>query len=181
MANPTMVNAVGGGDTKQDLQLEELSQIISGKDIRYDPEHWPGLYVRFEENSPAIFIFGTGKYNIAGAKSESELLRSNKKILTQLRDVGYTVEDDGFEIRNLVFLDKFSMELDLEALSLKFGLEETEYNPGKFPGMVHSPTEFEGTFVIFRSGNIIYTGSSERKDAERAFESLFETLDSLFS
>jgi transcription initiation factor TFIID TATA-box-binding protein len=102
-----LVNAVGGGDLNQEVDLNELYIDIKGEEVRYAPEHWPGLSVKFTDDSPTVMIFRTGKYNIAGASSISELKSANKKIITQLQklNIGGNVSD--FEVRNLVYLHNY--------------------------------------------------------------------------
>lgn len=80
----------------------------------------------------------------------------------------------------LVHTANYPKELELGALSTAFGLEQTEYNPTKFSGVVYQPERFNGTFVIFRTGNTIYTGSSDSEDISDAFHYLFDKIDGLF-
>lgn len=182
MPDPTLVNAVGGGDLGQELPLGEIKDQITGEEVRYDPEYWPGLYIRLVEDSPAIFLFRTGKYNIAGADSVDELLEAKRKIHSILKELGHVKDiNNSFEIRNLVFVDEYDKNINLETISLELGLEYTEYDPEQFPGVVYSASKFKGTFIIFESGKVVYTGSDDTDDVEDAFESLFELFDTLFS
>jgi TATA-box binding protein (TBP) (component of TFIID and TFIIIB) len=59
MADPELVNAVGGGSLGREPDLQFLYEALDGEEIRYDPEYWLGLYLRFTEDSPAILIFRT--------------------------------------------------------------------------------------------------------------------------
>lgn len=180
MAEPELVNAVGGGSLGRELDLQFLYEALDGEEIRYDPEHWPGLYLRFTEDSPAILVFRTGKYNIAGADSTSQLNQINNEFIARLQELGIEDKGSSFELRNLVFLDKYSRELDLDQVVIALGLEESEYEPEQFPGILYRPTDAAGTFLIFRNGKVIFTGSSSLDDAETAFASLFAQLDKLF-
>ena len=180
MVSPELVNAVGGGDLQQELDLQALYDEISADEIRYDPEYWPGLYIRFNDGSPAIMVFRTGKYNIAGADSIDELINANQKFLSVVRELGLTFDDPGFEIRNLVFLEKYDKELNLDPVAVKLGLENTEYEPEQFPGLLYRSPEFIGTFLIFRNGKILFTGSNSPESSIEAFQTLFAELDNLF-
>lgn len=180
MPHPTLVNAVGGGDTGIDFRLSELNELISGSEVRYDPEHWPALYFQLNSDLPPVFVFNTGKYNIAGADTVDDLLNTNAEFLSVLSDLGYS-PDENFQIRNLVHTGEYPRELELGMLSTGLGLEATEYHPEKSSSVVYSPTEFDGTFLIFRTGKIIYTGSNNDRDISRAFDYLFKKIDGLFS
>ncbi len=180
MIDPTLVNAVGGGSLGQELDLQSLYEVLDGEEVRYDPEHWPGLYLRFTEDSPAVLIFRTGKYNIAGADSIQQLNRVNDDFISQMNELGIKRDGSSFEVRNLVFLDQYSRELNLDQIVVALGFEESEYEPEQFPGVLYRPKDATGTFLIFRNGKVIFTGSNSASDAETAFASLFGLLDELF-
>lgn len=181
MSEPELVNIVGGGDLNQELRLETLCEDIVGEEVRYDPEQWAGLYIRFEENQPAILVFSSGKYNIAGADSEEQLLEINKKFITNLSELGITIGDPSFEIRNRVYLDQFDKEFDLNTLTVGLGMENTEYEPEQFPGIFYDNPEEEGVFLIFRTGKVVLTGVKTNYQATRSFESLHEQITRLLS
>jgi transcription initiation factor TFIID TATA-box-binding protein len=187
MLNPEIVNAVGGGDLNQELDLQVLFEAVEGEEVRYDPEYWPGLYIRFTEESPAIMVFRTGKYNIAGAESIEELTDSNEEFLSTFEKLGITPNPDStnppanFEIRNLVFLDRYQEELALNPVAVGLGLENAEYEPEQFPGLLFRPSDDTGTFLIFRTGKIVLTGTKNPESAMDSFESLFAQLDEMFS
>lgn len=181
MPEPEIVNAVGGGGLSQELDLQLLYDVIEGHEVRYDPEYWPGLYLKFAEDSPTIMVFRTGKYNIAGADSVQELNEANREFLEYIRDLGIDTDNPSFDIRNLVFLDQYGKELNLDQVVVALGLEDAEYEPEQFPGILYRPADTEGTFLIFRNGKVILTGAKFSNTAKEAFSSLFSTLDRLFS
>lgn len=181
MPSPELVNAVGGGDLQQELDLYALYDDISANELRYDPEYWPGLYLRFNDDSPAIMIFRTGKYNIAGADSINKLNNANQTFLSAVSKLGINFTDTNFNIRNLVFLEKYERDLNLDPIAVGLGLENTEYEPEQFPGLLYRSPEFVGTFLIFRNGKIILTGVNSSEDSRESFATLFAELDKLFS
>jgi len=180
MSEAELVNAVGGGDLNVELDLNELQKDIDGEEVRYEPKHWPGLYIRFTTDAPAILLFGTGKYNIAGAESIDELLNANEQVLNNLLDLNINVDTTTFEVRNLVFLDSYHRELNLETLTVALGLERAEYEPEQFPGVLYQDPDVTGTFLIFRNGKIILTGAKKSEAAKSAFEKIFDAIDMLF-
>lgn len=180
MVNPELVNAVGGGDLGFELDLEELCESLEGNVIEYEPEVWPGLKIKFESESPAILVFRTGKYNIAGANSIRELYEQKSIFIDEISQLGITNVKEEFEVRNLVFLDKYDKELNLDTVTIALGLEDTEYEPEQFPGALYNPPNYQGTFLVFRNGKIVLTGAKNEKLAEEAFIDFFDLLDSLF-
>ena len=180
MVEPEIVNAVGGGDLNQELDLQFLFDTLSAKEIRYEPEHWPGLYMRLKKESPAVMVFRTGKYNIAGAGSIEKLNQSNEEFLSVIENIGIKFNNTGFNVRNLVFIEKYGRELDLNQLAVGLGLENTEYEPGQFPGLLYRTSQFSGTFLLFKNGKVILTGLKNVDKSIDEYEVLFSKLNELF-
>ena len=70
--------------------------------------------------------------------------------------------------------------LDLSALAIGLGLEFTEYEPEQFPGLVYRPTNYDCVMLIFGSGKVIITGTTDVDLAEEAVTGLLEQIDTLF-
>jgi len=66
--------------------------------------------------------------------------------------------------------------LDLASLAIELGLEDKEYEPEQFPALIYSRGEVAGTFLIFESGKVILTGSSDIEQVSEAFTNLFDRL-----
>lgn len=176
-----LVNVVGGSDLNQELDLAELYNDLVGNEIRYEPEVWAGLYVRFEEDQPAILVFSSGKYNIAGADSVEELKEIDRVFRSRLTDLGIEFEGSVFDIRNQVYLCQYKSEFDLNTLAIGLGMENTEYEPEQFPGIFYDIPNEKGTFLIFRTGKVVLTGVRTWREAERALSTLFKKFDKLRS
>ena len=176
-----LVNAVGGGDVHSELDLDVLLDLLDVPVKRYDPEYHPSLYLKLEEGGATILVFRTGKYNIAGAESIQDLVKTNKQFLSQLSELGIDTSSsaDSFEVRNLVFNSEFDAEFDLSALVIGLGLECAEYEPEQFPGVQYKPPIGKGVFLIFRTGKVILTGATKKDVAEEMFDNLQENLDNM--
>ena len=79
---------VGSGSLNAEIDLEKLSEEIGQPRARYDPEKYPGMYLRFEEGTPLITLYRTGKYIITGPTSKAELFDLRERFLTFLSDIG---------------------------------------------------------------------------------------------
>ena len=180
MTNPELVNAVGGGTLPQELQLSSLYEMLDGEEVRYDPEYWPGLYLRFAVDSPAVLVFRTGKYNVAGADSLQGLHDANDTFLTCIEELGINTQNPQFEVRNLVYLDTYGKELELDQAVVTLGLENAEYEPEQFPGILYRPPDGIGTFLIFGNGKVLLTGAATDEIVDDAFTTLFAALDEAF-
>lgn len=179
MSKPKLINIVGGSELNQELRLDILCEEIDGDEVRYDPEQWAGLYIRFEEDQPAILVFSSGKYNIAGAESEDQIFKTNDRFITTMSGLGITIGDPSFEIRNRVYMDQFDREFDLTALTIGLEMENTEYEPEQFPGLFYDNPDEGGIFLIFRTGKVILTGVKTDHEANESFKSLRGKINKL--
>lgn len=80
---------------------------------------------------------------------------------------------------NVVVSASVHRELPLEQLATQ--LENAEYNPEQFPGLILKLNLDEGkaSFLLFSSGKIICTGTRSLEQARRALDRLVEELTAL--
>ena len=177
----SLVNAVGGGDLGIEVNLEELEKDLDIFLIRYDPESYPALYMQFEEDSPKVSLFRTGSYHIAGAKSVEEVWQARSDFFEALETLNILVSesDDDFAIRNLICVANTNLDLDLNTLAIGLGLENVEYEPEQFPGLVYRSPEIVPVLLIFASGKIVMTGASEFESVLFAYEHIQNRLSRL--
>lgn len=177
-----IVNVVGGGDLQREIRLEKVYEDISAPTARYDPETFAGVYIKFKESGPAVMLFSSGKYNIAGAPSAESLRDAHKQLIDALIDLGIEIDPSQIEveIRNRVYVDDCGYELDLETLLPDLGFENTEYEPETFPGIMYRPKQ-GGLLIIFRSGKMMVTGLSDPEKANHLIEQTKDKIHALFS
>lgn len=84
---------------------------------------------------------------------------------------------DTFSIENVVVSTSLEQEVDLQQLAND--VEQTEFDPDRFPGLLFRTTEPETAVLIFRSGNLVCTGAKSVEAAQRALATAFETLSPL--
>lgn len=77
-----VVNMVGSGSLSIELDLETLTEEIDHPETRYDPNKYPGMYLRFGEDAPLITIYRTGKYIITGPTSKEEMFDIRERFLS---------------------------------------------------------------------------------------------------
>lgn len=178
----SLVNAVGGGNVGTELDLTGLQTHLPISS-EYEPEQHPGLYFKLPETGVTVMLFRSGEYHLSGGKSIDELRKTKKEFIDILNHTAPDLERNAatFEVRNLVHTGDIGRELELSELAIGLGLKNTEYNPEQFPGIIYTTTEFEGTFLIFRSGKVILTGCKNMESVDLSFEKLSYKLNSLFN
>jgi transcription initiation factor TFIID TATA-box-binding protein len=69
------------------------------------------------------------------------------------------------------------MDLNLNTLAMK--LDNTEYEPEQFPGLVYKLHEAKATFLLFSNGKIVCTGTKSEADVYKAVHMLIKVLKNL--
>ena len=165
-----IVNVVGSGSLDAEFDLERVAADI-GSIAEYDPDKYPGMYLRFAEDAPLITVYRTGKYIVTGADSKEEAQTIRERFLDLLADNGMITapDDEWFRIQNLVCTAELGESLNLNALAIGLGLESTEYEPEQFPGLIYRPSEADSVVLLFASGRVVITGSPDLNVAEQTF------------
>lgn len=174
-----IVNVIGSGSLDIEVDLVQLSKEIGQPQASYDPNKHPALYLRIDENQPLITVYRTGKFNITGASSSGEIYSAKERFLKFLKSIGVIDDPNSsqFSINNYVCTGELGVDLNLNALTLELGLEQTEYEPEQFPGLVYRPEVTTAVLLLFASGRVVVTGTNELEKAEKAFKSLQDQLD----
>lgn len=64
-------------------------------------------------------------------------------------------------------------ELDLSAIAVLLGIENTEYEPEQFPGVIYREND-RITMLLFSSGKFVVTGSTSYGQALSSVERLLD-------
>jgi transcription initiation factor TFIID TATA-box-binding protein len=177
-----IVNVVASGSLDAEFDLERVAADI-GSIADYDPDKYPGMYLRFGDEDPLITVYRTGKYIVTGADSEEEAQAIRERFLDLLAENGMipAPEDEWFRIQNFVCTAELDKSLNLNALAIGLGLENTEYEPEQFPGLIYRPTGADSVVLLFASGRVVITGSPNLDEAEETFTALQEEVTDLLA
>lgn len=175
---PKIVNVVGSGSLHGEFDLGIVSDDF-GDIAEYDPEQYPGMYLRLDDDSPLITLYRTGKYIVTGASSAEDAYSMRGRFLSELSSRGMIdqEEDKWFKIQNIVFTAELNRSINLSALIVSLGFETTEYEPEQFPGLIYRPIEIDVVILIFSSGRVVLTGNTDPDKVNEALENLVEELD----
>ncbi|MBI2659305.1 TATA-box-binding protein [Candidatus Woesearchaeota archaeon] len=168
-----VVNIVVSTSLKHDIPLEKMAATLSNTE--YNPEQFPGLVIRIKEPKTSALIFSSGKVVCTGARSMDKVEESIKKIIKSLEkiNVKITVKPE-IKIQNIVASGSVGMDLNLNTLAMK--LENTEYEPEQFPGLVYKLAAAKATFLLFSNGKVVCTGTKSEKEVHAALDKLIENL-----
>ena len=85
-------------------------------------------------------------------------------------------DDEWFSIQNYVCTGGIGRTQNLNALAVGLGLENTEYEPEQFPGLIYRPASRDCVVLIFATGKVVLTGARDLEIAEATFEELRQQL-----
>jgi len=169
-------NVVASASLGQKFDLELIS--IAMDRVEYEPEQFPGLVYHLDEPKAAALIFGSGKIVCTGAKSIEEAELAINKIVDRIKKAGIDIrEKPNVVVQNIVATANLEAELNLDAIAI--GLENTEYEPEQFPGLVYRMKGPKVVLLLFGSGKIVCTGAKSIEDAEKAATKVREKLEGL--
>ena len=159
------------------LDLNEVIRVLEGAD--YNKES-PGVVYRTASPKTAALIFGSGKIVCTGAKSIADVSVGLSKVFEKLKEMGVQITSKPeITIQNIVASADLGRVLNLNAIAIGLGLENIEYEPEQFPGLVYRLSNPKVVMLLFGSGKLVVTGGKRPEDAEAAVEKIVLELDGL--
>jgi transcription initiation factor TFIID TATA-box-binding protein len=166
-------NIVASASLNVEVPLEKIVSKLEG--MEYEPEQFPGLVYRMEKPKAAALIFGSGKIVCTGARSIEDVNTVFKKVISVIKSVGTQVPKSfKIQVENIVASAKIEGNLNLDTIALN--LENSEYEPEQFPGLVYRMNEPKVAFLLFGSGKIVCTGGRSVKDVKTALNKVYKKL-----
>jgi transcription initiation factor TFIID TATA-box-binding protein len=164
-------------DLETHLDLERL--LFEIPDSEYNPDRFPALIVKYKEPKVSFLIFRNGKINCTGANHMTRVREGVMKLVNELRSLGVGIEKDPvITVTNLVSTVDLGLELNLDEIALN--VENVEYEPEQFPGLVYRPHDWphdsNPSILVFRTGKLVVAGVREASQARRLVEELVESL-----
>ncbi|AAC82822.1 MULTISPECIES: TATA-box-binding protein [Halobacterium] len=171
-------NVVASSDLGQELALDQLSTDLPGAE--YNPEDFPGVVYRLQEPKSATLIFRSGKVVCTGAKSVDDVHEALGIVFGDIRELGIDVTSNPpIEVQNIVSSASLEQSLNLNAIAIGLGLEQIEYEPEQFPGLVYRLDDPDVVVLLFGSGKLVITGGQNPDEAEQALAHVQDRLTEL--
>jgi transcription initiation factor TFIID TATA-box-binding protein len=169
-------NVVASTAIGHEVDLNSLALDLDGAD--YDPKQFPGLVYRTKDPKTASLIFSSGKIVCTGAKNIADVDTGLKKVFKKMESIGIKVmSNPAIIIQNIVASADLGSVLNLNAIAISLGLENIEYEPEQFPGLVYRLDIPKVVVLLFGSGKLVVTGGKRPGDAEDAIERIVKDLE----
>ncbi len=155
------------------IPLVKLAETLPNTE--YNPEQFPGLVMRIKEPKTSALIFSSGRVVCTGAKSMKKVKEALTGIIKNIEKIKIKIKEQPKPIvQNMVASGSIGIDLNLNSLAIE--LENTEYEPEQFPGLVYKLSGTRATFLLFSNGKIVCTGTRSEKKLHEAVDKLIENL-----
>jgi len=166
-------NIVASASLGVEIPLEKI--VTKGEGVEYEPEQFPGLVYRINKPKAAALIFGSGKIVCTGARSIQDVNLVFEKVKNFVKKAGVKIPTNTkIQVENIVASTKLDANLNLDKIA--FSLENSEYEPEQFPGLVYRMESPKVAFLLFGSGKIVCTGARSIQDVKDAVKKVSEKL-----
>jgi len=172
-----VVNIVASALIGSELNLEKISAQIDYVD--YDPARFPGAICRIKEPKTALLLFASGKTVCTGARRLEDVRSVIEMVMKELEAIGEKMSTSPeITVQNIVATCdlKLDNKLKLSHVAISLGLENIEYEPEQFPGLVYRVQEPKAVALLFSTGKMVCTGAKRMEDIERAVEVIADEL-----
>ena len=176
--SPQIENVVASGSIADSIDLEMLSAKMEHYDL--NKKRFPGAVLHLQNPKVAVLIFSSGKVVITGAKSPEDLVRGQAILIQKMKEAGVICHDTPtVAITNMVCSYDMGKYINLNKVVITLNLENIEYEPEQFPGLVYRIKDPKIVALLFSSGKIILTGGKNLEDIKRGLDFLEQKLGSI--
>lgn len=158
------------------FDLNRIFAEVSGTE--YDKKKFPGLVYRVKDPKAAFLIFSSGKINCTGARSLADVKRACDILIEDLKKVGYIPIEPKIIVQNVVASADLKAVVNLNEVAGAL-IDDIEYEPEQFPGMVYRLRDMHIVVLIFGSGRLVITGAKDTESVNKAARRVHEKLSSL--
>jgi transcription initiation factor TFIID TATA-box-binding protein len=171
-------NIVASGVIADSIDLVMVSKKIPSCEL--NTKRFPGAVYRIENPKIASLIFSSGKVVLTGIRDKKALDDGLKLIINSLKKAGVnTFKQPKVAITNIVCSYDIGKYINLNKVVITLNLENIEYEPEQFPGLVYRIKDPKIVALLFSSGKIILTGGKNIEDIKRGLDFLEQKLESI--
>ncbi|MFA4848271.1 MAG: TATA-box-binding protein [Methanoregula sp.] len=171
-------NIVASGVIADSIDLIEVSKKV--KNCELNTKRFPGAVYRIENPKIASLIFSSGKVVLTGIRDKQALTDGLNIIMKSLKSAGVkTHKEPKVAVTNIVCSYDIGKYINLNKVVITLNLENIEYEPEQFPGLVYRIKDPKIVALLFSSGKIILTGGKTIEDIKKGLDFLEQKLESI--
>ena len=177
-SNLSVQNIVATASLGKPVSLTKLARTQTNTE--YNPEQFPGLVLRVKKPKSAVLVFSSGNLVCTGTKSIAQVKEVIRQVIKQLAKINVKITDKPkITVQNIVASGSIDLKLNLNYLAL--ALENTEYEPEQFPGLVYKLVEPNATFLLFSNGKLVCTGTKNKQQLDESMVILNKNIKKALS
>jgi transcription initiation factor TFIID TATA-box-binding protein len=171
-------NIVASGVIAESIDLLEFSKNVENCEL--NKKRFPGAVYRIADPKIACLVFSSGKIVLTGIRNQKALRDGLAVVIESLKKAGIEpLKEPKVAITNMVCSYNLGKYININKLSVTLNLENIEYEPEQFPGLVYRIRDPKIVVLIFSSGKIILTGGRNLNDIKKGLDILEEKLASV--
>jgi transcription initiation factor TFIID TATA-box-binding protein len=162
----------------KDIPMDKISKELV--DAEYKPESFPGVVYRIKDPKTAALIFSSGKIVCTGARSPDFARIAVDKVVADMRALNIDLPTEYHTgVENIVASTQIEAKEKLNLEHIAYNLENAEYEPEQFPGLVYRISDPRVAFLLFGTGKIICTGARKEEEIHVALAKFKTNLEDL--
>ncbi len=162
----------------KDIPMDKISKELL--EAEYKPESFPGVVYRVKDPKTAALIFSSGKIVCTGARSPEFARTAVNKVVDDMRALNIDLPTEYHTgVENIVASTQIEAKEKLNLEHIAYNLENAEYEPEQFPGLVYRISDPRVAFLLFGTGKIICTGARKEEEIHAALAKFKVSLEEL--
>jgi transcription initiation factor TFIID TATA-box-binding protein len=159
-------NMVASTKLAEKFDLPKICAKLEGAE--YSKKKFPGLVYKVKSPKAAFLIFTSGKVVCTGSKNIEDVRTVITNLAKTLKSIGIKKIDldPVIHVQNIVASADLKTRLNMNAVALGLGLENVEFEPELFPGLVYRIKQPKVVVLIFSSGKLVITGGKSPDECE---------------
>lgn len=171
-------NIVASGTIAESIDLTQFSE--NTENCELNKKRFPGAVYRIPDPKIACLVFSSGKIVLTGLRDHKALARGIALVQQAIKKAGMEPhKEPRVAVTNMVCSYNLGRFININRLSVTLNLENIEYEPEQFPGLVYRIKDPKIVVLVFSSGKIILTGGRTLEDIKKGLDILEEKLASV--
>jgi|AntRauTorcE11898_2_1112593.scaffolds.fasta_scaffold00885_6 transcription initiation factor TFIID TATA-box-binding protein len=155
-----VANVVADSEVGVELDLDVVADDLAG--AQYNPSDFPGIVYRQQSPKSTVLLFRSGAVVCTGTQNIGDAQKSILNAKDKLSEIGVPISSDiDIQIQNIVLNGDLDVSINLNAAAIGLGLEQTEYEPEQFPGLIYRISKTDTVVLVFGSGKVVVTGVTD--------------------
>ncbi len=169
------MNIVATVRLSSSFDLDKLAVALKGSEFCTSSARW--LMVRLQPENHYIAFYKSGKFLIAGAKSQEDVEEISERVVSILKAIDIDVVKQKPIIHNVVMVGTIKMNVTLERVVLSLNSSKASYEPEQFSGLIYK--DFGASLILFPGGKVIVAGAKSQRAGEEAADQFRKIIEDI--